>query len=266
MHEGKAILGVFLATYSSKGDYLPLRYPSTPHAYECAEVLLKNAKAHSHEAVAEQARTGDGADDTGSDINTAELVLSGDMRGVYKDAPSRNGSYTSVGNANQSASTPVSAAGPPNSGSGTAKVSSSRVPRDEGSRKQSTTNAISLVPGLEGSTERHCSMDKWIHGFDPKFLAQLFSPRPSMSDQRFQVAIDGVLFVGHPLRDDPNEKTHDPDYYDAEQDDAETMSRLASLTESDGWKIKSDLMLNGGANPRATKLLADLGLVNLMLN
>ncbi|KAJ2819501.1 Nitrogen permease regulator 3, partial [Coemansia sp. 'formosensis'] len=87
-----------------------------------------------------------------------------------------------------------------------------------------------------------------------------------MSDQRFQIAIDKVLFVGHPLRDDPNEKTLDPDYYDAEQDDAETMSRLASLTEYDGWKLKSEIIHNRGANPRDTRLINDLGLVNLVLN
>ncbi|KAJ2327189.1 hypothetical protein GGI00_004529, partial [Coemansia sp. RSA 2681] len=63
MDSGKAILGVFLATYSSKGDYLPLRYPTTRHAYECAEVLLRSAAAHRHEAAAEQVRAGDGADD-----------------------------------------------------------------------------------------------------------------------------------------------------------------------------------------------------------
>ncbi|KAJ1670383.1 Nitrogen permease regulator 3, partial [Coemansia sp. RSA 1694] len=234
MDSGNAILGVFLATYSSKGDYLPLRYPTTRHAYECAEVLLRRAAAHRHEAAAEQARAGDGADDAGSDTNAASAAA-GFMRGTYKDAPSRVGSYTSVGNANTAASVP-----------------------DEGARL--------LEPGLEGPSERHPKMDDKIRGFDPSFLAQLFSPRPSMSDQRFQVAIDNVLFVGHPLRDDPNEKTLDPDYYDAEQDDAETMSRLASLTECDGWQVKSDIMLNRGANPQATKLLADLGLVNLVLN
>ncbi|KAI9504213.1 nitrogen permease regulator of amino acid transport activity 3-domain-containing protein [Coemansia spiralis] len=103
-------------------------------------------------------------------------------------------------------------------------------------------------------------------GFDTKFLAQLFSPRPSMSDRRFQVAIGRVLFVGHPLRDDPKEKARDPDYYDAEQDDAETMLRLAPIAELDGWKVRSDIMMSRGSNQQGTKLLADLGLVDLMLN
>ncbi|KAJ2064448.1 Nitrogen permease regulator 3 [Coemansia sp. S146] len=274
-HEGHAILGVFLATYSSKGDYLPLRYPVTHHDYECAEMLLKNAETHCHEAVADQARVGDEADDAGSDTNATELP-SADMRNSYRDVPSRAGSYTSIGNANANTSTPVSV-GPPSSAGATggpAKISSrgdSRAPRgghisaaDESSRL--FADGGSLVPGLEGATERHSSMDQKIHGFDPKFLAQLFSPRPSMSDQRFQVAIDNVLFVGHPLRDDPNEKTLDPDYYDAEQDDAETMSRLASLAEYDGWKLKSEAIIDRGANARNSKLLADLGLVNLVLN
>ncbi|KAJ2077951.1 hypothetical protein GGI09_008131, partial [Coemansia sp. S100] len=73
-HEGRAILGVFLATYSSKGDYLPLRYPVTHHDYECAERLLKSAKTRCHDAAADQARAGDEADDNGSDINAAELL------------------------------------------------------------------------------------------------------------------------------------------------------------------------------------------------
>ncbi|KAJ2803662.1 Nitrogen permease regulator 3, partial [Coemansia furcata] len=274
-HEGRAILGIFLATYSSKGDYLPLRYPVTHHDYECAELLLKNAGTRSHEVAGDQARIGDDADDVGSDTNATELP-SADMRSSYRDMPSRAGSYTSIGNANQNTSTPVSA-GPPSSAGGTggpAKISSrgdSRALRsgqisatDENSRLVS--EGVPLVAGLEGGTERHSSMDQKIHGFEPKFLAQLFSPRPSMSDQRFQIAIDKVLFVGHPLRDDPNEKTLDPDYYDAEQDDAETMSRLASLTEYDGWKLKSEIIHNRGANPRDTRLINDLGLVNLVLN
>ncbi|KAJ2780788.1 Nitrogen permease regulator 3 [Coemansia javaensis] len=162
MHDGNAILGIFLATYSSKGDYLPLRYPLSRADYEYAAGLLSGGTAR-------------GAAHAGG----AEPYLA-----------------------------------------------------------------------------------RLVHGFEPKFLAQLFSPRPSMSDRRFQVAIDNVLFVGHPLRDDPKEKTRDPDYYDAEQDDSETMSRLA---EYEGWKIKSDSMAQPAANQR-TRLLADLGLMSLMLN
>ncbi|KAJ2071951.1 Nitrogen permease regulator 3 [Coemansia sp. S155-1] len=273
-HEGRAILGVFLATYSSKGDYLPLRYPVTHHDYECAERLLKSAKARCHDAAVDQARAGDEADDNGSDINATEL-LSADMRNSYRDVPSRAGSYTSICNANANTSTPVSAGPPSSTGvtGGPAKPTGrgdSRAPRggqtsaaDESSRL--LADGGSLVPGLERATERHWSMDQKINGFDPKFLAQLFSPRPSMSDQRFQVAIDNVLFVGHPLRDDPNAMTHNPDYYDAEQDDAETMSRLASLAEYDGWKLRSDTVVGQGANQRGKNLLADLGLVNLVL-
>ncbi|KAJ2005718.1 Nitrogen permease regulator 3 [Coemansia thaxteri] len=175
MDAGKAILGVFLATYSSNGDYLPLQYPVSQHEYECGSVLLERAEVG-----------GDGA--------------------------------------------------------------------------------AAAVAELEKGTGGQARMDQTMHGFDGRFLAQLFSPRPSMSDQRFQVAIDKVLFVGHPLRDDPLEKTQDPDYYDAEQDDAETMSRLASLVEMEGWKVDSELVVRRDANPAGTKLLADLGLMNLMLN
>ncbi|KAJ2791525.1 Nitrogen permease regulator 3, partial [Coemansia guatemalensis] len=120
------------------------------------------------------------------------------------------------------------------------------------------------LPGGIGSIAgQEPYMTQLVHGFEAKLLAQLFSPRPSMSDQRFQVAINNVLFVGHPVRDDPNEKTRDPDYYDAEQDDKEAMVRLA---ENEGWKVKSNSALQPGAREHGTRLLADLGLVNLILN
>ncbi|KAJ2493434.1 Nitrogen permease regulator 3 [Coemansia sp. RSA 2050] len=276
-HEGRAILGIFLATYSSNGDYLPLRYPATRQDYECAEMLLKNAETRSHEAAAtDQVRVGDGADDAGSDTNAAE-VPSADMRNSFKDLPSRAGSYTSIGNANVNTSTPVSV-GPPSSAGATGgpvKVSSrgdSRALRggqisaaaDENSRQ--AADSSSPAPGLNGDTQRCPSNDQKINGFDPMFLAQLFSPRPSMSNQRFQVAIDNVLFVGHPLRDDRNVKALDPDYYDTELNDEETVSRLASVAENDGWKVKPHILLNKDGILRETNLLEDLGLVNLVLN
>ncbi|KAJ2358996.1 Nitrogen permease regulator 3 [Coemansia sp. RSA 2618] len=92
---------------------------------------------------------------------------------------------------------------------------------------------------------------------------QLFSPRPSMSDRRFQVAIDNVLFVGHPLRDDPKDAVRDTDYYDAEKDDSESMARM---TELGAWKVKTDPTQEPGSNRQSTRLLADLGLISLMLN
>ncbi|KAJ2791651.1 Nitrogen permease regulator 3 [Coemansia linderi] len=280
-HEGRAILGIFLATYSSKGDYLPLRYPVMPHDYECAEMLLRNAETRCYEAAAtDQVRVGDDADDAGSDTNAGEPP-SVDMRNSFKDLPSRAGSYTSIGNANINTSTPVSA-GPPSSAGATggpAKVSGrgdSRAPRggqisatDENS--QQPADVGSPVPGFNRDTPQRWSIDQKINGFDPMFLAQLFSPRPSMSDQRFQVAIDNVLFIGHPLRDDRNVETLDPDYYDIEPQDAETVSRLTSMTENDDWKVKPHVLLPREGdlregNLRETNLLEDLGLVNLVLN
>ncbi|KAJ1941335.1 Nitrogen permease regulator 3, partial [Linderina pennispora] len=123
-----------------------------------------------------------------------------------------------------------------------------------------------LAAEVESEGDRRPCMEQSMHGFETKFLAQLFSPKPSMSDQRFQVAIDKVLFVGHPLRDDPNERAQDPDYYDTEQDEADSMSRFASMTDFDGWKVKSDMMVGRASRHHGTKLLADLGLLNLMMH
>ncbi|KAJ1825685.1 Nitrogen permease regulator 3 [Coemansia sp. RSA 2599] len=169
-----------------------------------------------------------------------------------KDMPSRNGSFVSVSNARPSS---VAATGQSVEGSSAAATRSGGRGSDAKAAAEKAGGGPS-VPCLEMP----------MYGFHPDVLAQLFSPRPSMSDRRFQVAIDQVLFVGHPLRDDPKEKARNPDYYDAEQDDAETMSRLASMAEMDGWKVKSEILLNRGGNHQGTKLLADLGLVNLMLN
>ncbi|KAJ2852993.1 hypothetical protein GGI22_005051, partial [Coemansia erecta] len=61
MYEGDAILGIFLATYSSKGDYLPLRYPLSQFDYEYAESVLKataDAETRKRKARMERAGTG----------------------------------------------------------------------------------------------------------------------------------------------------------------------------------------------------------------
>ncbi|KAJ2788136.1 Nitrogen permease regulator 3 [Coemansia interrupta] len=318
MREGDALLGIFLATYSSKGDYLPLRYPMTSQDCEIADALLKErdmirrtpketpspqpegaenapffeansatavpptapaavsagagvgaappatemvatvATAPAAPAPAQKPQTpftqpqtssAAGATNAGGDVDTAQAEKATADASI-KEAPSRTGSLVSMTNTH--AAQNLNTAGRSSSENNIAGTRSSKD-RDSGKGK--------------GSCEPHVScMAEKMHGFDPKFLAQLFSPRPSMSDRRFQVAIDQILFVGHPLRDDPKEKARDPDYYDAEQDDVEAMSRLASLGELDGWKVRSDLLMNRGGNQQGTKLLADLGLMNLMLN
>ncbi|KAJ1761391.1 Nitrogen permease regulator 3 [Coemansia sp. RSA 1752] len=282
MHEGDAILGIFLATYSSKGDYLPLRYPMSELDYEYTESLLKEAKAKKRtlradkcngaaatEAEAEEPDSGiaTSADKPLADTSSAAATVAPITTSTVKDgAPSRNDSFSSIANAGSNPVTPGSAA----PSTTTVPVSSTKTNGRGDSKPRNTPGAAATSEFTDTSrqesdrgTVKKSYLEQNVHGFETKFLAQLFSPRPSMSDQRFQVAIDNVLFVGHPLRDDPKEKTRDPDYYDTEQDDTETMSRLADY---DGWKVKSDNMLRPGSNQQGTRLLADLGLISLMLN
>ncbi|KAJ2558139.1 Nitrogen permease regulator 3 [Coemansia sp. RSA 1933] len=312
MHEGNAILGIFLATYSSKGDYLPLRYPLSQFDYEYTESALKataDAETRKRNARAERVSTNDneskdggsnstvkpssGANATGSTAmqieKTGSAVGQAPDLASGKSLPSRNTSYTSVTNASSSppkstisgqanVTVPASSqnqASTPGAGTSQHKDDS----KTEGKRAENghapgsssdghiATDDLVIPEGIMDRDDGHHPYKvKETHGFDTKFLAQLFSPRPSMSDRRFQVAIDNVLFLGHPLRDDPKEKISDPDYYDAEQDDDEIMLKLASIAEQDGWKVKSDIMINHGSNKQGTKLLADLGLINLMLS
>ncbi|KAJ2849669.1 Nitrogen permease regulator 3 [Coemansia brasiliensis] len=267
MNEGDAILGVFLATYSSKGDYLPLRYPVSEFDYEYAEMLLKeraqkrsplsDKNSDSAAAGVSEAVTGEQATETQAVTISTSAMSTADKK---DSAPSRNDSYSSVANVSSNPMTPISAA--PSGSTVTAGKSGSR---SENKPRGGSATGGESADGGRGSndSENKPYMEQAIRGFEMNFLAQLFSPRPSMSDQRFQVAIDNVLFVGHPLRDDPKEKTRDPDYYDAEQDETETMSRLA---EFEGWKIKTDSVAQPGSNQQGTRVLADLGLMSLMLN
>ncbi|KAJ1663713.1 Nitrogen permease regulator 3 [Coemansia sp. RSA 1813] len=327
MHEGDAILGIFLATYSSKGDYLPLRYPLSQFDYEYAESALRaaadeetrkrnarkerfgtsgNTTIAGGAAAASSERKGGGnagvsiKDSSSTNVTNGSVAQAGEGGSAIsadsyapdlesgKAPPSRNASYTSVTNASSSTSkstvsgqTNLAAltsnqnqALPYGTGTSKHKKDSKTESRQAGGEhlpsSSSDTRAFTddqLVSGdMSKDASHHPYMTKDTHGFDTKFLAQLFSPRPSMSDRRFQVAIDNVLFVGHPLRDDPKEKVRDPDYYDAEQDDDETMLKLASIAEQDGWKVRSDIMMSHGSNQQGTKLLADLGLMNLMLS
>ncbi|KAJ1843900.1 hypothetical protein LPJ70_003193, partial [Coemansia sp. RSA 2708] len=288
MHDGDAILGIFLATYSSKGDYLPLRYPMSKFDYEYAETLLKDIRAQRRSPRAE--RGTDMADTsamTDMDPALAEQATNetvpADIRSAgaagaatnsatetplpsAKDTvPSRNESFSSMANVSSNPVTPGSAA---LSNTAFPTAHAKTTARSEGKPRAAFASSIGEHadgPRADGDVgaDHRPYLAQTVHGFDTKFLAQLFSPRPSMSDQRFQVAVDNVLFVGHPLRDDPKEKTRDPDYYDAEQDETEAMSRLA---EYEGWKVKSDTMLHPGSNQQGTRLLADLGLISLMLN
>ncbi|KAJ2377118.1 Nitrogen permease regulator 3 [Coemansia sp. RSA 2607] len=319
MREGDALLGIFLATYSSKGDYLPLRYPMTSQDCEIADALLKERdmvrrtpketpspqpegtesvpffEANSATAVssaapaAVSAGAGVGAAPPATEMVATASAAPVPLTSVQQQPPQTPSTQPQT----------TSVAGAPNAGDDEAtpaekpatEVSIKEAPSRTGSLVSMTnaqtahnlnttgrTNSENNIAGAKsgkdkdggkgkngGESQVSCMAEK-MHGFDPKFLAQLFSPRPSMSDRRFQVAIDQILFVGHPLRDDPKEKARDPDYYDAEQDDVEAMSRLASLGELDGWKVRSDLLMNRGGNQQGTKLLADLGLMNLMLN
>ncbi|KAJ2682012.1 hypothetical protein H4R19_007215, partial [Coemansia spiralis] len=227
MHEGAAILGIFLATYSSKGDYLPLRYPLSESDFEYTERLLK--ESHEQKRAARSARDGSGP----------AAATATDSRQPVPDSP------------------PGPADQPTKDGAKTGGL----APRAAGRRESKPARGGPAGDAGDDDSQQPY-MERKVHGFEAKFLAQLFSPRPSMSDRRFQVAVDNVLFVGHPLRDDPMEKTRDPDYYDAEQDDTEAMSQLA---EYEGWKIRTDTVAEPGANQR-TRLLADLGLMGLMLN
>ncbi|KAJ2600124.1 Nitrogen permease regulator 3 [Coemansia sp. RSA 1721] len=336
MHDGEALLGIFLATYSSKGDYLPLRYPMTPHDCQTVAEILKekemlkraskeataassigknaeptespttatsisaaaanvesppqsaaasapaamtpasvaaqtaeqSTSASVQQAALSEAVAVEGDSSSAPEIVTAEAPAhtSSKINSSNKEIPSRNGSFVSVNNARPSS---VSAA---SVRAGTGAVATAGT--GQGAENGNASNTRSSGKGKDaksatGKSDSSTSvpyLNMPFCGFEHEFLAQLFSPRPSMSDRRFQVAIDQVLFVGHPLRDDPKEKARNPDFYDAEQDDAETMSRLASMAEMDGWKVKSEILLNRGGNQQGTKLLADLGLVNLMLN
>ncbi|KAI9482305.1 Nitrogen permease regulator 3 [Coemansia sp. RSA 989] len=267
MNEGDAILGVFLATYSSKGDYLPLRYPISEFDYEYAEMLLKERTQRrspqsdkSSDAAAvgvSEAVNGEQTAETQAANASTSAVTTADKK---DSAPSRNDSYSSVANVSSNPMTPISAAP-----SGSTVAAGKGGSRGESKPRGGSATGGESADGGRGSSdsENVPYMEQKMRGFEMNFLAQLFSPRPSMSDQRFQVAIDNVLFVGHPLRDDPKEKTRDPDYYDAEQDETETMSRLA---EFEGWKIKTDSVAQPGSNQQGTRVLADLGLMSLMLN
>ncbi|KAJ2373924.1 Nitrogen permease regulator 3, partial [Coemansia sp. RSA 2611] len=261
MHDGDAILGIFLATYSSKGDYLPLRYPMSKFDYEYAETLLKDIRAQRRSPRAE--RGTDMADTSAMTDMDPALAEQATNETVPADIRSAGAAGAATNSATE---TPLPSA-------------KDTVPsRNESFSSMANVSSNPVTPGSTALTGEHADgpradgdvgadhrpyLAQTVHGFDTKFLAQLFSPRPSMSDQRFQVAVDNVLFVGHPLRDDPKEKTRDPDYYDAEQDETEAMSRLA---EYEGWKVKSDTMLHPGSNQQGTRLLADLGLISLMLN
>ncbi|KAI8323985.1 hypothetical protein GQ54DRAFT_85435 [Martensiomyces pterosporus] len=299
MQVESAILGIFLATYSSKGDHLPLRYPLTNFDYEYARTLLEEAKAaearkRSTKGSSSSNNTGSrgsgdaagqDAKEAGAEKGIAEL-LAVDTRTAAKGVPSRTASYTSVALADTPASTPASASAsataPNSTGSAAQGNKSNRASGagDQAEPRESNAAGSSAVAGddserlfadgplsaeMERNADKRPCMPQPMHGFDTKFLAQLFSPKPSMSDQRFQVAIDKVLFVGHPLRDDPKERAKDPGHYDTEQDDAETMSRFASLADIDGWKVKSDLLAGRASRQKGTNLLADLGLINLVL-
>ncbi|KAJ1888846.1 Nitrogen permease regulator 3, partial [Kickxella alabastrina] len=293
-HQGNAILGIFLATYSSKGDYLPLRYPMTPQDIEIAEGLLKEAEARKRVAREDRGAEPDGVDDEAPVVETpapeAEVEAEAEAEVEAEATPAAEALTTGA----EAAAAAATAAAAPSAAATTDEAGAEKSARDNLSRTAScvsignanvSANPQSKTARPGGSDSRPdkakdkdndkdkggaaACISQAIHGFDPKFLAQMFSPRPSMSDRRFQVAIDGVLFVGHPLRDDTKEKALDPDYYDAEQDDAETMSRLASLGElgeMDGWKVKSDILLHRGTHQQGSKLMADLGLINLMLN
>ncbi|KAJ2616258.1 Nitrogen permease regulator 3 [Coemansia sp. RSA 1365] len=282
MREGDAILGIFLATYSSKGDYLPLRYPLSKFDYEYAEALLKEARVHKRMTRSER---GGGSGNSfpeveGDEHRTGTENNAMDVRAVNEEhMPSRNGSCSSITNAGSNPQTPKpqQQQQPPGLQPQTTTMGTALHTKSLGRSEYKLPRSSPSARGSEGrmSTDRQLSsgigcsegqdpyMAQLVRGFEAKLLAQLFSPRPSMSDQRFQVAINNVLFVGHPVRDDPNEKTRDPDYYDAEQDDKEAMVRLA---ENEGWKVKSNSSLQPGAREHGTRLLADLGLVNLILN
>ncbi|KAJ1800717.1 Nitrogen permease regulator 3 [Coemansia sp. RSA 2399] len=296
MHEGDAILGIFLATYSSKGDYLPLRYPLSQFDYEYAESVLKataDAETRKRKARMERAGTGGttGRNDGGnavkdcSGINVAnDSAVQTERAGTAvstdghapdlasgKSLTSRNTSYTSVTNASTSppksiVSGQTSLPAPSSNKNQHALSPGTGTSQSKTSPKVESSDGHILIDDLDKAASHHPYVVKETHGFDTKFLAQLFSPRPSMSDRRFQVAIDNVLFVGHPLRDDPKEKVSDPDYYNTEKDDDEIMLKLASIAEQDGWKVKSDIVMKHGSNTQGTKLLADLGLINLMLS
>ncbi|KAJ2803173.1 Nitrogen permease regulator 3 [Coemansia helicoidea] len=237
MHDGSAILGIFLATYSSKGDYLPLRYPLSRSDVEYTERLLKESRGQKRAARAVRGGGGGPAAEAAAASAADERVPAADSSPGQADPPAKD-----------SAKAEGPAPAPP-----------PLQPRTSG-RREAKPARSGADAGEDGSQEPY--LERKVHGFEAKFLAQLFSPRPSMSDRRFQVAIDNVLFVGHPLRDDPKEKTRDPDYYDTEQDDTEAVSRLA---EYGGWKVRPDTVAEPGAN-RRTRLLADLGLMGLMLN
>ncbi|KAJ2076612.1 Nitrogen permease regulator 3 [Coemansia sp. RSA 988] len=280
-HDGDAILGIFLATYSSKGDYLPLRYPLSEFDYEYAEALLK---AQVNKRMTRAERSG-GSSNSFPEAACQEPQVGTDNSAMDSQSakkeymPSRNGSCSSITNAGSNPQTPKpqQQQQPPGSQTQAPSMETALQTKGLGRNECKPPRSSPSARGSEGrlSTDRQFPsgigttagqepyMAQLVHGFEAKLLAQLFSPRPSMSDQRFQVAINNVLFVGHPVRDDPNEKTRDPDYYDAEQDDKEAMVRLA---ENEGWKVKSNSTLQPGAREHGTRLLADLGLVNLILN
>ncbi|KAJ1952653.1 hypothetical protein EC988_003436, partial [Linderina pennispora] len=93
-----AILGVFLATYSSKGDHLPLRYPLTQFDYEYAKsVLSENEAAEARKRSTRLSK--EGSTDAG-ESHDKSAVETMHTDGRIKDGmASRNDSYTSIATA-----------------------------------------------------------------------------------------------------------------------------------------------------------------------
>ncbi|KAJ1920244.1 Nitrogen permease regulator 3 [Mycoemilia scoparia] len=65
----------------------------------------------------------------------------------------------------------------------------------------------SATKGVDTSYEEKW-MSQTVKGYEIGMLATLFSPKPSQGDDRFQVCIDDLMFVGHPFRDDTTEPRH----------------------------------------------------------
>jgi len=74
------------------------------------------------------------------------------------------------------------------------KVNSSNLKKSNGNH----SNHTSLInEGRNNSNSHHNQQEKFL-GYDTQFLADILSPKAALCDQKFQLTINNLTFVGHP--------------------------------------------------------------------
>ncbi|KAF9994304.1 Nitrogen permease regulator 3 [Entomortierella chlamydospora] len=66
----------------------------------------------------------------------------------------------------------------------------------QGSSTRSTQDSKSSHPDV---TRDEFQIASKIFGYDPQFLANVLSPKLALCDKRFQLTVDGLTFIGHPV-------------------------------------------------------------------